>query len=67
MFWVFNLFLYLSYVPSLVIWPKCNYIAVIALDLKSAYEGEYMIFGLLSQADLAQNDVIQFHSFTCKW
>jgi hypothetical protein len=26
-----------------------------------------MIFGLLSLADLAQNDVLQFHPFTCKY
>jgi hypothetical protein len=25
-----------------------------------------MIFGLLSLDNLAQNDVLQFHSFTCK-
>jgi hypothetical protein len=34
-------------------------------DLKSVYKGEHMIFGLLSLADLAQNDVLQFHPFTC--
>jgi hypothetical protein len=39
-------------------WSKSNHIAVFALDLKSAYEGEHMIFGLLSLADLAQNDVL---------
>jgi hypothetical protein len=27
----------------------------------SAFEGEHMIFGLLGQANLAQNDVLQFH------
>jgi hypothetical protein len=32
-----------------------------ALDLKSAYEEEHKIFGLLS---LAQNDVLHFHPFT---
>jgi hypothetical protein len=26
----------------------------------SAYEGEHMIFGLLGQANLPQNDVLQF-------
>jgi hypothetical protein len=26
-----------------------------------------MIFGLLSLANLAQNDVLQFHPFTCEW
>jgi hypothetical protein len=39
---------------------------VFALDLKSAYEGEEMIFGLLGLANLAQDDVLQFHPFTCK-
>jgi hypothetical protein len=29
----------------------------------SAYEGEHMIFGLLGQANLTQNDVLQFHPF----
>jgi hypothetical protein len=42
----------------LVVWSKSNNIAVFALDLKSAYEEEHMIFGLLSLADLAQNDVL---------
>jgi hypothetical protein len=36
---------------------------VFALDLMSAYEGEHMIFGLLGQANLTQNDVLQFHPF----
>jgi hypothetical protein len=30
----------------------------------SAYEGEHTIFGLLGQANLTQNDVVQFHPFT---
>jgi hypothetical protein len=64
MFWVFYLFLYLPYVSLLVIWSQSNHIATFALDLKSTYEGEHMIFGLLSLADLAQNDVLQFHPFT---
>jgi hypothetical protein len=42
----------------LVKWPKSNNIAVFALDLKSTYEGEHMIFDLLSLANLAQNDVL---------
>jgi hypothetical protein len=50
MFWVFYLFLYLL--------TKSNHIAAFALNLKSTYEGENAIFGLLSLADLAQNDVI---------
>jgi hypothetical protein len=34
--------------------PKSNNIAIFALDLKSTYEGEHMIFGLLSLGKLAQ-------------
>jgi hypothetical protein len=33
-------------------WSKSNNIAVFAQDLKSAYEGEHMIFGPLSLAEL---------------
>jgi hypothetical protein len=51
----------------LVIWPKSNHITVFALDLKSTYEGEHTIFGLLSLDNLAQDDLLQFHPFTCKW
>jgi hypothetical protein len=40
---------------------KPKNIAVFAQDLKSAYEGEHTIFGLLSLANLTQNDVLQFH------
>jgi hypothetical protein len=29
----------------------------------STYEGEHTIFGFLSQANLTQNDVLQFHPF----
>jgi hypothetical protein len=39
-------------------WSKSNHIAACALDLKSAYEGEHTIFGLMSQADLSQNDIL---------
>jgi hypothetical protein len=39
-------------------------IAAFALDLKTAYAGENIIFGLLSPANLAQNDVLQFQPFT---
>jgi hypothetical protein len=39
-------------------------LVVFVLDLMSAYEGEHMIFGLLGQAKLTQNDVLQFHLFT---
>jgi hypothetical protein len=35
-------------------WPKSNNIAVFSLDRKSTYEGEHLIFGLLSLANLAQ-------------
>jgi hypothetical protein len=37
---------------SLSMWLKSNHIAIFALDLKSTYEGEHMIFGLLSLANL---------------
>jgi hypothetical protein len=40
---------------------------VFALDLMSTYEGEYMIFGLLGQGNLTQNDVLQFYPFTSEW
>jgi hypothetical protein len=43
-----------------------NSMTAFALDLKSAYEGEHMIFGLLSLANLAQDDVLKFHPFTCE-
>jgi hypothetical protein len=67
MFWVFYLSPNLQYVlSSLAMWPKSNNIVVFALDLKSTNEGEYVIFGLLSLANIAQNDVLQFHSFICE-
>jgi hypothetical protein len=40
---------------------KSNPLVVFALDLMSAYEGEHTIFGLLGQANLTQNYVLQFH------
>jgi hypothetical protein len=40
---------------------KSNPLVVFALDLMSTYEGEHTIFGLLEQANLTQNDVLQFH------
>jgi hypothetical protein len=53
-----------------VLWPhhviKSNPLDVFALDLKSTYEGEHMIFGLLGLANLAEDDVLQFHPFTWK-
>jgi hypothetical protein len=39
---------------------KSSPIVVFALDLMSTYEGEHTIFGLLGQANLTQNDVLQF-------
>jgi hypothetical protein len=45
---------------------KFNPFVEFTLDLMSAYEGEHMIFGLLGQANLAQNDVLQVHPFTCE-
>jgi hypothetical protein len=64
----FSTYSYISCMCSpFVIWSKSNHIAAFALDLMSACEGEHMIFGLLSLADLAQNDALQFHPFTCKW
>jgi hypothetical protein len=47
-------------------WSKSNHIAAFALDLKFTYEEEHTIFGLLNLAALSQNDVLQFHAFTCK-
>jgi hypothetical protein len=46
---------------------KSNPIVVFVFDLMSTYEGEHMIFGLLGQANLTQNDVFQFHPFTSEW
>jgi hypothetical protein len=51
--------------PLLSVWPKSKNITAFALDLKS--EGERMIFGYLILANLTQDDVLQFHPFTCKW
>jgi hypothetical protein len=39
-------------------WSRSNHTAAFALDLKSTYEAEHMIFGLLSLADLTENDVL---------
>jgi hypothetical protein len=52
MFWVFFLFPYILYVlyPCHVI--QVQNIAIFALDLKSAHDGEHTIFGLLSLANL---------------
>jgi hypothetical protein len=43
-----------------------NNIDAFVPDLKSAYEGKYTIFGLLSLANFTQDDVLQFHPFTWK-
>jgi hypothetical protein len=40
--------------------PKSNNFTVFALDLKSTYEEENMIFGLLSLANLTQDYDLQF-------
>jgi hypothetical protein len=50
-----------------VMWSKFNHIAVFALGIKPAYEGEHMIFGVLSPANLTQNDVLQLYPFTWEW
>jgi hypothetical protein len=57
---------YLPYVLSLLSCDrsKSNSLVVFALDLMSAYVGEHRIFSLLGQANLTQNDVLQFHPFT---
>jgi hypothetical protein len=47
--------------------PKSYNFAVFALDLKTAYEKEHTIFGFLSLANAAQNDVLQFHPFIWEW
>jgi hypothetical protein len=46
--------------------PKSNNITAFALDLKSAFKGEHIIFGLLSLANITEDDVLQFHPFTCE-
>jgi hypothetical protein len=43
---------------------KSNPLVVFAYNLMPTYEGEHMTFGLLGQANLTQNDVLQFHPFT---
>jgi hypothetical protein len=49
---------------AFIMCSKSNPLVVFALDLMSTYEGEHTIFGLLGQANLTQNDVLQFHPFT---
>jgi hypothetical protein len=41
---------------AFIMCSKSNPIVLFALDLMSTYEGEHMIFGLLGQANLTQND-----------
>jgi hypothetical protein len=43
-------------------WPKSNNIAVFALDLESAYEGEHMIFGLLKTLLLTELSALNWRS-----
>jgi hypothetical protein len=45
---------------AFIMCSKSNPLVVFALDLMSTYEGEHTIFGLLGQANLTQNDVLQF-------
>jgi hypothetical protein len=51
----------------LSMWSMSNNITAFVLGLKSEYEEEHTIFGLLSLANLAQNDFLQFHPCTCEW
>jgi hypothetical protein len=48
---------------AFIMCSKSSPLVVFALDLMSTYEGEHTIFGLLGQANLTQNDVLQFHPF----
>jgi hypothetical protein len=49
---------------AFIMGSKSNPIVVFTLDLMSTYEGEHTILGLLGQANLTQNDVLQCHPFT---
>jgi hypothetical protein len=51
-------------VLAFIMCSKSNPIVVFALDLTSTDEEEHTIFGFLGQANLTQNDVLQFHPFT---
>jgi hypothetical protein len=46
---------------AFIMCSKSNPIVVFALALMSTYEGEHTIFGLLGQANVTQNDILQFH------
>jgi hypothetical protein len=52
---------------AFIMCSKSNPIVVFALDLMSTYEGEHTIFGLLGHANLTQNDVFQFHPYSCTY
>jgi hypothetical protein len=52
---------------AFIMCSKSKPLVVFALDLMSTYEGEHTIFGLLGQANLTQNDALQFHPFTSEF
>jgi hypothetical protein len=45
---------------AFIMCSKSNPLVAFALNLMSTYEREHKIFGLLGQANLTQNDVLQF-------
>jgi hypothetical protein len=51
---------------AFIMCSKSNPLVVFALDLTSAYEGEHMIFGLLGQVNLTQNDVLHVNNLFSK-
>jgi hypothetical protein len=63
MFWVFYLTPYLPYMFSPCYVTEVLQHFLFALDLKTAYEGELMFFGLLHLANLTQDDVLQISFF----
>jgi hypothetical protein len=40
--------------------------ATFVLGLQHTYKGEHAAFGLLSLAKFTEDDILQFHPFTCK-
>jgi hypothetical protein len=51
------------------VWPPFSVsynVAASVLGLQSAYEGENAAFDFLSLTNFTYDDVLQFHSFTCK-
>jgi hypothetical protein len=42
-----------------------NNITAFVLGLEATYEGEHGTFGLLSLANFASDDLLQFHPFAC--